>query len=682
MLFLKPGMIDKETIDRIMEAARIEEIIGEYVHLKRAGSSLKGLSPFNDEKTPSFIVSPAKQIFKDFSSSKGGNVVTFLMEVEHMSYPEALRHLAEKYQIEIKEENQSPEEMEMRSERESLYIVSKFAEDFFIDELHNQPEGQAIGLSYFRERGFSDQTIQTFKLGYSPDKWDAFLKAADQKGYKEKYLLQTGLVKSGNNNKKYDGFKGRVIFPIHNLSGRAIGFGARTLKTDKKIPKYLNSPESDIYHKSNILYGMYQAKSEIIKNENCFLVEGYTDVISFHQAGIKNVVASSGTSLTEGQIRIIKRYTDNVTILYDGDNAGIKASFRGINLILEQGLNVKVVLFPEGEDPDSFSKKLSQDELSEFVTKNAKDFIVFKTDLLIGETKGDPIKKAALIHEIVESIALIPDLIARSVYVKECSNLLDIQEKALIEELNKTRKKHLDQKSKRQSSGSNPGSSSPSAPPPDFDEPPPEFFLAPDEMPPGVSLPSTEKKSQTSKADHQETDVIRLLLNYGENPIEVDIINEDGKEERVETPVSHYIIGEILEDELEFENKIYQIIFDEYLKLIENEEKINISHFVNNSDQDIARATVDMLTSKYELHDWESKNIFVQTEEKRLFKAAQGTVYSFKTIKINQLIERNQELMKNAFAKGEDVMELLKTQKKLDEVKRQLATEKGITILK
>lgn len=671
-----------------METARIEEVIGEYVNLKRAGSSLKGLSPFNDEKTPSFIVSPAKQIFKCFSSGKGGNVVTFLMEVDHMSYPEALKFLADKYQIEIEEDKQSPEEMEMRSERESLYIVSKFAEEFFVDQIHNSQEGKAIGLSYFKERGFSEETINTFKLGYSPDKWDAFLKASETKGYNEKYLIQTGLIKSSNN-KKYDGYKGRVIFPIHNLSGRPIGFGARTLKTDKKIPKYINSPESDIYHKSNILYGMYQAKGEIIKQDNCFLVEGYTDVISFYQTGIKNVVASSGTSLTEGQIRIIKRYTDNITILYDGDNAGIKASFRGINLILEQGLNVKVVLFPEGEDPDSFSKKLSSDELLEFVTSNAKDFIVFKTDLLIGETKGDPIKKAALIHEIVESIALIPDHIARSVYVKECSNLLDIHEKALIEELNKSRKKHLDQKNKKSPSRpSQGGNTSPSG---NFmgpdDMPPPEAMYA-DLIPPseggGVPSPSLAPTNsiEDSNDEYQAKDVIRLLLNYGDQEVEIEIINEEDKEELVKTPLSHYIIGEILEDELSFTTSSYQAIFDEYVTLIDQEKNFDLKHFVHHQDKIISQTTVDLLTSKYELHDWESKNIFVQTEDKKLIKAAKGAVYSFKTRKINEMIKRNQELMKTAHERGEDIMELMKNQKKLDEVKRQLSLEQGITILK
>lgn len=671
-----------------METARIEEVIGEYVNLKRAGSSLKGLSPFNDEKTPSFIVSPAKQIFKCFSSGKGGNVVTFLMEVDHMSYPEALKFLADKYQIEIEEDKQSPEEMEMRSERESLYIVSKFAEEFFVDQIHNSQEGKAIGLSYFKERGFSEETINTFKLGYSPDKWDAFLKASETKGYNEKYLIQTGLIKSSNN-KKYDGYKGRVIFPIHNLSGRPIGFGARTLKTDKKIPKYINSPESDIYHKSNILYGMYQAKGEIIKQDNCFLVEGYTDVISFYQTGIKNVVASSGTSLTEGQIRIIKRYTDNITILYDGDNAGIKASFRGINLILEQGLNVKVVLFPEGEDPDSFSKKLSSDELLEFVTSNAKDFIVFKTDLLIGETKGDPIKKAALIHEIVESIALIPDHIARSVYVKECSNLLDIHEKALIEELNKSRKKHLDQKNKkspsRPSQGGNTSLSSNFMGPDDM--PPPEAMYA-DLIPPseggGVPSPSLAPTNsiEDSNDEYQAKDVIRLLLNYGDQEVEIEIINEEDKEELVKTPLSHYIIGEILEDELSFTTSSYQAIFDEYVTLIDQEKNFDLKHFVHHQDKIISQTTVDLLTSKYELHDWESKNIFVQTEDKKLIKAAKGAVYSFKTRKINEMIKRNQELMKTAHERGEDIMELMKNQKKLDEVKRQLSLEQGITILK
>ena len=419
-------MIPREIIDDILYTARIEEVIGEFVQLKRAGSNLKGLSPFTDEKTPSFMVSPAKQIFKCFSTGKGGNVVSFLMEYEHFSYPEALRWLADRYNIEIPEDKQkTKEQLAELNERESLGIINEFARDTFVDNLWNKDEGKAIGLSYFLERGFSEDTIKKFELGFSSEQFDGFTKIALDKGYNKEHLLACGLTKE-KNDKIFDFFRGRVMFPIHSISGKVLGFGGRTLKTDKKVAKYFNSPESKLYNKSKILYGLFFSKNAIIKNDRCFLVEGYTDVISMHQAGVENVVASSGTALTKEQIKLIKRYTNNVTILYDGDAAGIKASFRGIDLILEEGLTVKVVLFPEGDDPDSYSKKVSNEELKEYIENNSKDFLIFKTEILLGESKGDPIIKSKLIHDIIDSIALIPDEITRSLYIRECANQFEM----------------------------------------------------------------------------------------------------------------------------------------------------------------------------------------------------------------------------------------------------------------
>jgi len=393
-------MISKHTIDLVFETARVEEVIGEFVQLKKSGSNYKGLSPFSDERTPSFMVSPAKQIWKDFSSGKGGNVLSFLMEHEHFSYPEAIRFLAKKYNIEIEETVESPEQQLQNNERESLFVVSEYANLYFQDILFNHPKGKAIGLSYFQERGYREDTIKKFQLGYCLDEWDAFTKEALSKGYELDYLDKTGLtiVKEG---KQFDRFKGRVLFPIHSMSGRVLGFGGRTLSADKNIAKYVNSPESEIYHKSNILYGIFHAKKEIVKEDNCYLVEGYTDVISLHQAGIENVVASSGTALTPEQIRLIRRLTNNITVLFDGDSAGIKAAIRGVDLILEEGMNVRVLTFPDGDDPDSFSKKVSSEALKDYLQNNSKDFINYKVSLLLEDAKNDPVKKAALIRDIV-----------------------------------------------------------------------------------------------------------------------------------------------------------------------------------------------------------------------------------------------------------------------------------------
>ncbi|HIE45593.1 MAG TPA: DNA primase [Flavobacteriaceae bacterium] len=434
-------MINRTTIDQVFEAARVEEVIGEFVHLKKAGANFKGLSPFVDEKSPSFMVSPVKQIWKDFSTGKGGNVISFLMEHSHYTYPEAIRYLAKKYNIEIEETEQTDEQKQQQSARESMYLVSEYARDYFHKILLENPKGKAIGYSYFKERGFTDEIIKKYELGYALDDWTAFTDEALKNKYSIEFLEKTGLT-IVKETKKFDRFKGRVLFPIHSMSGRVLGFGGRILKTDKKAAKYLNSPESEIYHKSKILYGIYHAKQTIAKEDNCYLVEGYTDVISFDQSGIHNTVASSGTALTADQIRLVSRLTNNITVLFDGDAAGIRASIRGIDLILEQGMNVKVVAFPDGEDPDSFAKSVSTEELKAYLKDNSQDFIQFKVSLLLKDAANDPVKKAGLIREIVQSIAKIPSAIQREVYVQECANIMQISEKVLFGELAQIRNKN------------------------------------------------------------------------------------------------------------------------------------------------------------------------------------------------------------------------------------------------
>ena len=441
-------MIKKETIDAIFEAARVEEVIGDFVQLKKAGSNYKGLSPFVNEKSPSFMVSPAKQIWKDFSSGKGGNAISFIMEHEHFTYPEALRYLANKYQIEIEETEQTDLEKQALNERESLFVVNEFAKKYFHDVMLKTDEGLAIGHSYFKERGFTEDTIKTFQLGYSPDQWDAFTNEAISKGYQLEFLEKTGLT-IVKDDKTFDRFKGRVMFPIQSMSGRVLGFGGRILTNDKKAAKYLNSPESDIYHKSKVLYGISHAKQEIAKKDNCYLVEGYTDVIQMHQAGVKNVVASSGTALTPDQIRLVNRLTKNITVLFDGDAAGMRASLRGIDLILEAGMNVRVCTFPDGDDPDSFAKKTPIDELQRYLKETATDFIRFKANLLMKEAGGDPIKKADVIRDIVVSISKVPDYIQREVYVQECASIMDISEDVLFSTLAQIGKKKLQEANKK-----------------------------------------------------------------------------------------------------------------------------------------------------------------------------------------------------------------------------------------
>jgi DNA primase len=617
------GRISKETIDKIMDTAHIEEVIGEFVSLKKSGQNYKGFSPFTEERNPSFFVSPAKGIFKCFSSNKGGSVVTFLMEHEHYTYPEALRFLAKKYGIEIEEKEQSPEEKERMDAREALFHVNTFAQKYFHEQLLETDEGKSIGLSYFKERDYNKEIIEKFGLGYSPESWDALTEHALANGYKLDYLTKTGLTIERDDKKRYDRFRARVMFPIYNLSGRVVGFGGRILTKEENKPKYVNSPESEIYNKSAVLYGLNLAKSEIIRQDKCYLVEGYTDVISMYKAGFENVVSSSGTALTPDQIRLIKRFTKNITILYDGDEAGIMASFRGINLILEEGMNVRVIIFPPDEDPDSYVRSHRTAETKDFLAQE-KDFIRFKTSLLLDDTQGDPVKKAGLIREIVETISLIPDSIYRSVYIKECSSLLDTPEQILVNELNKI----IRQKFKK-------------------DQPEPEQYT-PDHEP--ESIPQTVDVDFTN-SEFQEREIVRLLMQYGKNEISVEKKTEeaDGSilTESVAISIGKYLVTAIRADDLTFENAVYQMIFDEYHKILSQLGEVDEKEFINHEMEQIRLTCVDLLSSLYELSEnWEKNKIYVTTEDHKLKHLVDSSLLSFKIKKIEVNMASIQQKLK------------------------------------
>ena len=588
-------MISKASIDTVFETARVEEVIGDFVNLKRAGTNLKGLSPFSNEKSPSFMVSPVKQIWKDFSSGKGGNAVAFLMEHEHFTYPEAIRYLAKKYNIELEETEQTEQDKEQANEKESMYLVSEFAQKYFHNSLLNTDEGKAIGYSYFKERGFTGDTIKKFGLGYSPEEWDAFTKEALGKAYKIEFLDKTGLTITREDGRHIDRFRGRVMFPIQSMSGRILGFGGRILGNDKKAAKYLNSPESDIYHKSKVLYGIYHAKQAIAKQDNCFLVEGYTDVIQFHQAGIENTVASSGTALTPDQIRLINRLTKNITVLFDGDAAGLRASIRGIDLILEEGMNVKVCTFPDGEDPDSFAKKTPHDELLAYLNDNSKDFIQFKAGLLMDEAKNDPVKKAGLIRDMVTSISKIPDRIQREIYIQECARIMDISEQVLSSTLAQLIQKDVADAGKK------------------MKEEQRENTMKP------VSEDGSGEFNQPriNILDTLERKIIEILLLYGGTEQEFQDVyikyDEFGKEyedtENKTYKVYERIYLNLQEDEIEFTNPVfkdlYKAIMDYYLI---NQEMV-IESFLNTLHPELQHVVTDvyMQDEKYYLHEWEEK---------------------------------------------------------------------------
>jgi DNA primase len=651
-------MISKETIDRIFDTARIDEVVGDFVNLKKRGVNLLGLCPFHNEKTPSFNVNPARNIYKCFGCGKGGTSVNFIIEHEHLSYPDALRYLAKKYNIEIEEERITPEQEAIRDEKESMLLVNGFAQKYFSETLQVSEEGKAIGLTYFKERGFSNQTIEKFQLGYSPDQWDAFTVHALKSGYVEEFLVKTGLTIK-NDRGSFDRFKGRVMFPVHNLAGRVIAFGGRILKKDEKTAKYLNSPESEVYHKSKVLYGIYFAKKSIVEKDNCFLVEGYTDVISMYQAGIENVVASSGTSLTIDQIRLISRYTKNVTVLYDADPAGIKASLRGIDMLLEEGMNVKVVLFPDGEDPDSFAHKNSSSDVHEYLRSKAQDFMVFKTSLLLEGASNDPIAKAGLIRDVVESISKIPDGITRAVYIKQCSDMMEIDEQVLLNELNRFRKSSLKKV----------------MPPDDVEE------LMPDIL--GVPQPAMHFNTES-----QEREIIRLLLNYGNEQIQFHdtIENENGKKESVthHYTVASFITEELMRDEIRISDARFRFFFTESCALLNSGSSITPEHFYKIENPEVSSLAVELLSPKYFLSiNWnEMHQISVPLEEANLSDTVEKAVYHLKNKMVMKMIEDNQHKLKEAYAKGEDYTLLLEHQKKLDEVKKQISRTLGIDILR
>ncbi len=628
------NLISKATIDTVFETARVEEVIGDFVQLKRAGSNFKGLSPFSEERSPSFMVSPAKGIWKDFSSGKGGNSVAFLMEHEKFTYPEAIRYLAKKYNIEIVETEQTDEEKANTDVRESMYLVSEFAKTYFHNTLLNSEEGKAIGYSYFKERGFTNETIKKFGLGYSPEAWDAFTKEALGKGYKLEFLESTGLT-IPRADRPFDRFKGRVMFPIQSMSGRVLGFGGRILTNDKKAAKYLNSPESEIYHKSKVLYGIFQAKQSIAKLNNCYLVEGYTDVIQFNQSGIENVVASSGTALTPDQIRLVNRLTKNITVLFDGDAAGLRASIRGIDLILEEGMNVKVCTFPDGEDPDSFAKKTSYDDLVLYLENNAKDFIQFKASLLMNEAKNDPIKKADLIRDMVVSISKIPDRIQREIYIQECSRIMDISEQVLVSTLAQLVQKDVVEVGKKQKQEQK-----------------------------AFEVVKNENPVDAEKVDTLgivECEIINILLSYGNISEKFEGVligtNPEGEVGEVlvkkERKVYEEIYLSLQEDEIEFATGLFKEIYNDVISVYLQNDNFNLERYLMHLKPEFAQIITDIVMNneKYVLHNWEGQNIFPKTKLEQLNQNVTDNLFTLRWYLISQFIEN----AKNSVSKESEI---------------------------
>lgn len=648
-------MISRTTIDKVFETALVEEVIGEFIQLRRSGSNLKGLSPFTDERTPSFMVSPAKQIWKDFSSGKGGNVVSFLMEHEHFTYPEAIRYLAKKYGIEIEETEQTAEDKERVNERESLFLINEFAKSFFQNTLHSTEEGKAIGLSYFKERGFTLETMQTFELGYSPEKWEAFTEKAIKKGYSVENLEKVGLT-IVKNEKQFDRFRGRVIFPIKSMSGRTLGFGGRILSTTAKAAKYLNSPESIIYDKSKILYGLYTAKQSIAKEDNCYLVEGYTDVIQMYQRGITNVVSSSGTALTADQIRLISRLTKNVTLLFDGDDAGLRAAIRGVDIILEQGMNVQICTFPKGEDPDSFARNNSLEAIHEYFKENSKDFIAFKASLLAEDVRNNPIQRAEVIREVVESIAKIPDLIKQELYVQDTARTLDISEDVLFSTL-----AQINQANKRRSSRRAP------------------------EQP---TMQLVEKEPETAqKVDAQqilERKILEILLLYGDKEETFEEVfefyNEKGeKEEQKEkytSKVYRKVYLDLQEDEIEFTNSLFKTLYEKIIEQYNQKEELKIQQFLQelSAEQTAVISDIMMEEERYVLHDWQRAEIYVKDKHMGIAQLVEETILSLRANLLNKKIAEMATALQKAELEEEVIQQQLSSIKDYLQLKTLLAS--------
>jgi DNA primase len=617
-------MIKPATIQSIMDAARIEEVVGDFITLKKRGANYLGLCPFHNEKTPSFSVSPSKGIFKCFGCGKAGNAVGFIMDHEHYSYPEALRWLARKYGIDVEEEEMTPEMQQELDERESMFVLNDFMAKYFARNLTQHDEGKSIGMTYLKERDFTSATIEKFQLGYAIDQWEDYCKQAIKNGYQKEVLVKTGLGIE-KDSRLIDRFRGRIIFPIHNLTGRVIGFGGRILSSEKSTAKYINSPESEIYNKSKALYGVYYGRNAIVKEDNCYLVEGYTDVISLHQAGFENVVASSGTSLTEDQIKLIRRFTQNITMLFDGDPAGIKASFRGIDLILEQGMNVRVVMFPDGEDPDSFVRSHRTSEVEAFIKDKAMDFIKFKTTLLLDETAGDPAGKARLIKDIVASIAFIPDGITRSVYIKECSQMMEVPEQTLMNELNKMLRQKFRKKFRVE-----------------------EKSLPEQE----IYKPSDEQKDiEPLDVSLQEDHLMRVLLLYGNK--QVILKGEDGEQE-YEGTVADFIISDLKNDQINFENALYNEMLEEYIRSKEQDKYPDENHFIKHQRQAFSKTAIDLISNEHQLSEnWRKNKIYVKMEEDQLSRLTVAAVLALKSRIIGKQLKQLSEDMKTANEDGE-----------------------------
>ncbi|MFB6257738.1 MAG: DNA primase [Flavobacteriales bacterium] len=653
-------MIPKETIEEIFRTARIEDVVEDFVPLRKAGSDYKALSPFTNEKTPSFMISPSKQIFKDFSSGKGGNVVTFLMEHEQLSYPEALRFLARRYNITVPEEDDE-EAREEQKEKESLFIITEFAERYFREQLQNTDEGRSVGLQYFRERGYDDASIEAFKLGYAPKGWEQFTQKALEKGYKLDYLQRTGLtkVKEGTE-KRFDFFRERVMFPIHDITGRTVGFGGRLLRKDQKAPKYLNSPESPIYDKSSVLYGLYQAKKEIAHEDRAYLVEGYTDVIALHQAGVKNVAATSGTSLTKQQVRLLKRFSKNVTLLFDGDEAGQKATERGLDLFLEEGMNVRVLLLPEGEDPDSFSKELDPETLKSYFDEEAQDLIRYKASLSAEEAKNDPVRKAEWVKGVTDSIALIPDHILRSFYIRECGQTLDVDEQALVMEVNKARRQRLKSKRERQEE---------------------EAAINDDQEEVHKEQP---KESGPIAPIPQEEELIRLMIEHSERTLQVPVqYEEEGEEQEEEVPLPTYVLNELDADSIQMKEPRHQQIL-EIFREIEGETlpASKVMELLLNRDPTLQEYAVHLTTSKESISPkWRDKRVHPPAKDEKLLKIVDNGIIALKEKRIEAMLEALQERF-NKVENNEEEERLLWEQGRLIEAKKEFNKRLNRVIIK
>ena len=701
-------MIDQPTIDRILDAANIVDVVSEFVTLRKRGVNYVGLCPFHDDKSPSFYVSPAKNICKCFACGEGGTAVHFIMKHEQLGYFDALRFLAKKYNIEIQERELSDEEKRIRSDRESMFIVNAWAQQYFSQMLHEHVEGKTVGMRYFIERGFREETIRKFQLGYSLDQRDALYQQAIRKGYKKEYLEKTGLVIAYENGNVNDRFRGRVIFPVHSLSGKVVAFGGRVLKKDEKTAKYVNSPESPIYHKSNELYGIYFAKQAIVKADRCYLVEGYTDVISMHQSGVENVVASSGTALTHGQIRLIHRFTNNITVLYDGDAAGIKAAIRGIDLLLDEGMNVKVVLLPDGEDPDSFARSHTATEFAEFIRQHETDFIRFKTKLLLADAGNDPVKRAALIGDIIRTISIVPDDITRTIYIRECSAMMEIDEQVVLNQVNKLR---LSKNEQAQPSpvtnraateilppdysitgASEPIQEKPVAEaeavseqlPPDFPPPPEEDYPSSSEMPempPSAPAEETQVVSrQRSPYEAFEIALLRYVVRYGER-ILYDYVDEETKE-HVVIRVAEFIRDDLERDDLSFYTPIFKQMLDEAANRCGEESFIAHRYFLAHPDPLVSRIAANLMSEKYQLSKYHFKFREVEQEEDKLDQLVVRDLFAFKEAYILRRIKEKQEQLKQlSSADSEQILAIMKEIAQLNEIKKVLSKELGERIV-